>query len=81
MPIKIKKPSIISFPLASLKLLYSGKRGQKQTIVFEADVNTLKTVNEPNTIDEMVAEARLEYYSGKTKGFTDTKKLMANLEL
>lgn len=35
---------------------------------------------EGNMIDKMVYEARLEYLSGKTKGFTDTKKLIEYLE-
>ncbi len=39
----------------------------------------MKKVNSPNTIDEMVAEARLEYAFGQTKGFTDTKELIADL--
>ena len=56
MPTKIKKPATISFPLTSLKPLYSSNFGKKKKIIFEADVNALKTVNQPNTIDEMVAE-------------------------
>ena len=39
----------------------------------------MKKVNSPNTIDEMVAEARLEYALGQTKGFTDTKELIRYL--
>jgi len=75
---KNKKPAAVTLPLTALKYLYSPARGKK--LVVELDVNSLKKVNEPNTIDEMVAEARLEYYSGKTKGFRDTKKLMTYLE-
>ncbi|MBU4360963.1 hypothetical protein KKC16_00460 [Patescibacteria group bacterium] len=68
------QPATISFPLTGLKPLYSSELGKK--LVLEVDVDSLKKINEPNTIDEMVAEARLEYYAGQTKGFTDTKKLM-----
>ena len=68
---KIKQPATVTFPLTSLRSLYSNKHSK--TLVFEVDINSLKSVNEPNTIDEMVAEARLEYYTGQTKGFTDTK--------
>ncbi len=78
MPIKTK-PAAISFPLTSLKPLYMSNRGRKNTIVFEADVNALKKVNEPNTIDEMVAEARLEYALGKTKTFTSAEALIKEL--
>ena len=71
------KPAVVTLPLTAFKYLYSPIRGKK--LVVELDINSLREVNEPNTIDEMVAEARLEYYSGKTKGFTSTKKLMAYL--
>lgn len=77
MPIKTK-PAAVTLPLTAIKYLYSPVRGEK--LVVELDIKSLKKINEPNTIDEMVAEARLEYHSGKTKGFTDTKKLMAHLE-
>lgn len=72
------KLATVALPLTAIKYLYTPTRGKK--LVVELDVNSLKKVNEPNTIDEMVADAKLEYYSGKTKGFTDTKKLMAFLE-
>jgi hypothetical protein len=74
---KTKYPAAVSFPLTSLKPLYSSNRGK--TLVLEVDVSSLKKVNEPNTIDEMVAEARLEYYSGKTKGFTSAEALIKEL--
>lgn len=72
------KAATVNLPLTAMKYLYSPVRGK--TLVVELNVDSLKTVNKPSTIDEMVAEARLEYYNGKTKGFTDTKKLMAYLE-
>ncbi len=75
---KTKKSAVVTLPLTAFKYLYSTARGKK--LVIELDVNSLKKVNEPNSIDEMVAEARLEYHSGKTKGFTDTKKLLRYLE-
>ena len=72
------KPAVVRLPITAMKYLYSPIRGKK--LVVELDINALKAVNRPNTIDEMVAEAKLEYYSGKTKGFKDTKKLMAYLK-
>jgi len=73
MPIKTKQPATITFPLTGIKPLYSSQPGK--TLVLEVNINSLKTLNKPNTIDEMAAEAQLEYYAGQTKGFTDTKKL------
>lgn len=74
---KIKYPATISFPLTGLRPLYSSNRGKK--LVIEVDVNSLKKVNEPNTIDEMVAEARLEYALGKSKTFTSAEALIKEL--
>jgi len=70
-------PATISFPLTGLKPLYSSKGGRK--LVIEVDINSMKKVNDPVTIDDMVAEARLEYFAGKTKGFKDADKLIEYL--
>lgn len=74
---QMTKSATVILPLAALKCLYKSSRGRK--IVCEIDVAALKGVNEPNTLDEMIAEARLEYFTGKTKTFTDTKKLLSFL--
>ena len=71
------KSAQISLPYTALKFLYKSTRGDK--IVCEIDVDSLKKVNEPSTIDDMIAEARLEYFAGKTKGFKDTNKLIEYL--
>lgn len=73
-----KNLATVNLPLTGLKPLYRSNQGK--TLVFEIELADLKRVNEPTTIDEMVAEARLEYFSGKTKGFSDTKKLMSYLK-
>ena len=74
---QITKLAVVTLPLTALKCLYKSAQGKK--IVCEIDVAALKSVNEPNTLDEMVAEARLEYFTGKTKAFTDTKELLSYL--
>ncbi len=71
------KTATVNLPLTAMKYLYSPVRGKK--LVVELDITSLKTVNEPNTIDEMVAEARLEYHSGKTKSFTSAEALIKDL--
>lgn len=68
----------INIPLTALKCLYRNTANKK--IVCEIDTDSLWEVNEPNTIDEMFAEARLEYFAGKTKGFDSTEDLMRHLE-
>ena len=74
---QMAKLATVTLPLTSLKCLYESVGGKK--IVCEIDVAALKSVNESNTLDEMVAEARLEYFAGKTKSFTDTKRLLSHL--
>ncbi|HAQ05280.1 TPA: hypothetical protein DCP13_00540 [Candidatus Azambacteria bacterium] len=69
-----KKPAAVMLPLTAFRYLCGVATGKK--LVVELDVDSLKNVNKTSTIDEMVAEARLEYFSGKTKCFADTKKLM-----
>lgn len=71
------KPAALMLPLTALKCLYKSARGKR--IVCEIDLASLRKFNEPSTIDEMVAEARLEYFTGKTKSFTDSKQLLAYL--
>lgn len=72
--IKNKKTVAVTLPLTAFKYLYSADMGKK--LVIEIDADFLKKINEPRDIDEMVADARLEYFDGKLKGFVDTKKLM-----
>ena len=65
----------ITFPLTALR--YRHKRNARnKKVIFEVDIQALRKVNNPKTIDDMVAQARLEYFSGQTKGFTDAQKLM-----
>lgn len=70
-------PAVVTFPLTSLKPLYSSNRGKK--LVVEVDVKSMKKVNEPSTVDEMVAEAKLEYAMGKSKTFTSAEDLIKEI--
>lgn len=72
-----KKATVVSLPLTAFKYLYSAAKGKK--LVVELDIGSLKKVNKQSTIDKMASEAKLEYFSGKLKGFTDTKKLINHL--
>lgn len=67
----------VTLPLTSLKRLYKSASGKK--IVCEIDIAALKYVNKPNTLDKMMAEARLEYATGKTRTFTNTTELLCYL--
>lgn len=78
MPINTRQTAALKLPLTGIKCLYRSQGGKK--LVVELDIKSLKGLNKPITIDEMVAEARLEYFTGMTRGFTDTKSLMNFLE-
>lgn len=78
MKTKTRKKTAVSIPLDAVKCLYTTDNGDK--IVCEINVKTLKKANKPNTIDEMVSEARIEYHTGKTKGFSNTKDLLKFLK-
>lgn len=67
----------IGIPLSGLNYLYRTEDNKK--VVCEIDIEALKTINDPATIEEMVAEARLEYMAGKTKGFSDSDALLSHL--
>jgi len=73
----MKKPASVKLPLTALRCLYKTARGKK--IVCEIDVAQMKKLNEATTIDEMVAEARLERAVGKTKFFTSADDLIKEL--
>ena len=68
----------VTIPLTALKCLYRNANDNK--VVCEIDVDSLKELNEPTTLDEMVAQAHWEYATGKTKGFQTTDDLMRHLE-
>lgn len=74
---RTRREAMIRIPLSSIRYLSSDVKKKKMT--FEISTKNLTRVNKSSTLDEMIAEAKLEYAMGKTKGFTDTKKLMAYL--
>lgn len=74
---KSTKQSTVALPLTAVKFLYKSRRSRK--VVCEIDFSALKEFNEPNTIDELVAEARLERVLGKTKSFRSARELVRDL--
>lgn len=71
-------PASVIIPLTALKCLYRSATDKK--VVCEIDMESLKEVNEPVTLDDMVAQAHLEYATGATKGFESTADLIKHLE-
>ena len=65
---KRTKEAMVKIPLSALHKITGFPK--KNRVIFEIDTASLKRVNEPSTLDEIVAEARLEKALGKTKSFT-----------
>jgi len=68
---------MIKFPLSALRNLSSSKRG---TIVVEISMDDVARVNEPETIDEIINEARLDYAAGNYTAHKTAKGLIAALD-
>lgn len=68
---------MIRIPLSAMRFLSRDTKKRKMT--FEISTKDLARVNKSSTLDEMIAEGKLEYAMGRTKGFTDSKKLLAFL--
>lgn len=75
----MKKSTVsIKIPVSGVKCLYRQPKSHK--VVCEIDVSRLRAVNSEATISEMFGEAELEYAAGFTRGFTDSKQLLAFLK-
>ena len=71
------KQSIISIPLATMKPLY--RNDEAQTLVVEVPLKSLREANDPETLDEIIAQARLDYATGDYQSFSDVDALVADL--
>ncbi len=74
-----KRPqeAMVNIPLSALRCILSYPKEKK--IVCEINTTGIKRLNEAETLDEMINEARLDYALGNSKGFTSVKELMAEL--
>lgn len=67
----------INIPLSAVRCV-SGKPKEKR-VVCEIDVAQLRMVNEPRTIDELLAEADLDIASGNYKQYGSMEDFLADL--
>ena len=72
-----KIPAALKLPLLGMKPLYHNRAAK--TLIIEVNIDALEEANAPSTIDEMVAEARLERAMGRTQSFTNADDLIADL--
>ncbi len=71
-------PVMIQIPLSALRCISSYPKEQK--IICEIHLNEFKKFNEPETLDEIINESRLDYALGNYKTFNNAKKLIAELK-
>lgn len=74
---KRTQEALVNIPLSALRCILRYPKERK--IVCEINTDDLKRLNEAETLDEMINEARLDYALGNYKTFTSTKELMAEL--
>ena len=74
---KPKKQSTVNIPLSALRCL-SGYPKEKK-VICEINMDELKKVNEPETIDEIISSSRLDYALGNFKTFNSADDLIKDL--
>lgn len=83
MPVKTMKTkkrvqeAMVNIPLSALRCILRYPKENK--IICEINTEGIKRLNEAETLDEMINEARLDYALGNYKTFTSAKDLMAEL--
>lgn len=68
---------MVNIPLSAMRCILRYPKENK--IICEINTEGIKRLNEAETLDEMINEARLDYALGNFKTFTSTKELMAEL--
>ena len=79
-PVKIQKrtrEAMIKIPLSALRCILRYPKENK--IVCEISTDGIKKLNEIETFDEIINEARLDYALGNYKTFSSAKSLIAEL--
>ena len=69
--------AMINFPLSAVRYLSRYPREKK--IIVEISTDEISRVNEAETLDEIINDARLDYALGNYKTFTSAKSLIAEL--
>lgn len=79
-PVKTQKrtdEAMVKIPLSALRCILRYPKENK--IICEISTKGIKRLNEAETLDEIINEARLDYALGKYKTFSSAKKLIAEL--
>lgn len=69
--------AMVKIPLSTLRCILRYPKENK--IICEISTDGIKRLNEAETLDEIINEARLDYALGNYKTFTSAKDLIAEL--
>jgi len=69
--------AMVKIPLSALRCILRYPKENK--IVCEINIQGLSRLNEAETLDEIINEARLDYALGKYKTFSSTQDLITEL--
>lgn len=72
------KTATINIPIIGLKPLY--RDDKNKTVVCEVDVEELKKITEPETLDEIIRQSHLDYAAGDYEGFDNVEDLINDLK-
>jgi len=72
-----RKEAMVKIPLSSLRCILRYPKEKK--MICEITTDDLERVNEAETLDEIINEARLDYAVGNYKTFTKAKNVIAEL--
>lgn len=72
------KEAMIKLPLSDFRCI--SRYPKEKKMICEINMENIKRLNSPQTLDEIINEARLDYALGDYKTFSDAKDLIADLE-
>lgn len=70
--------AIIKLPLSAFRCISHYPKEKK--MICEIDMANIQRLNSPQTLDEIINEARLDYALGNYKTFSNAKDLIAEIE-
>lgn len=72
------KEALIELPLSGFRCI--SRYPKEKKMICEIDMANIKILNSPQTLDEIINEARLDYALGDYKTFSNADELIADLE-
>ena len=73
----MSNPTTLQIPLSAIKPVW--RDDAAGTILVELPIAALREDNEPQTIDDIIAQARIDYARGDFKSFTSVDDLIHDL--